>query len=218
MKKSYLISALVLGTSISGFALAQEVHNWRSASGEVWKSASGECWRDASWTPATAAVGCDGAIANKPMTPAPVPASTPAKAAPMAEPAPAPAAAKATPAAPAKFTLAANGIFDSNKSILKAPGKAKLNELITKIKLMNPHYIIAIGYTDASGSDAANLKLSLRRAEAVKAYLVSKGIDKNRIATEGRGKSNPIADNKTKEGRAQNRRVEIEVMESKTAN
>ena len=72
--------------------------------------------------------------------------------------------------------------------------------------------IIAIGHTDSIGSDAYNLKLSVRRAEAVKAYLVSKGIEPNRIYTEGKGKAQPIADNRTAEGRAKNRRVEIEVV------
>ena len=72
--------------------------------------------------------------------------------------------------------------------------------------------IIAIGHTDSIGSDAYNQRLSVRRAEAIKAYLVSKGIEKNRVYTEGKGKSQPIADNRTAEGRAKNRRVEIEVV------
>jgi OOP family OmpA-OmpF porin len=72
--------------------------------------------------------------------------------------------------------------------------------------------VIAIGHTDSIGSNAYNQKLSLRRASAVKAYLVSKGIEANRIYTEGKGETQPVADNRTKEGRAKNRRVEIEVV------
>ena len=72
--------------------------------------------------------------------------------------------------------------------------------------------IIAVGHTDSVGNDAYNQKLSVRRAESVKAYLVTKGIEKNRIYTEGKGEKQPVADNKTKEGRAKNRRVEIEVV------
>ena len=79
-----------------------------------------------------------------------------------------------------------------------------------KVKAINLEVIIAVGHTDSVGSDAYNQKLSLRRSQAVKAYLVSKGIDKTRIYTEGKGEKQPVADNKTKEGRAKNRRVEIE--------
>ena len=72
--------------------------------------------------------------------------------------------------------------------------------------------MIAVGHTDSVGSDAYNQTLSMKRSEAVKAYLVSKGIEKNRVYTEGKGEKQPVADNKTKEGRAKNRRVEIEVV------
>ena len=72
--------------------------------------------------------------------------------------------------------------------------------------------IIAIGHTDSVGSAAYNQKLSLKRAEAVKAYIISKGIEPNRVYTEGKGAKQPIADNKTKAGRSKNRRVEIEVV------
>ena len=72
--------------------------------------------------------------------------------------------------------------------------------------------IIAVGHTDSVGGDEYNQKLSIRRSEAVKAYLVSKGIETNRVYTEGKGEKQPVADNKTAEGRAKNRRVEIEVV------
>ena len=101
--------------------------------------------------------------------------------------------------------------------MLKPEGKAKLDDLTGKIKGVNLEVIIAVGHTDSVGSDAYNQKLSVRRAEAVKAYLVHKGIEKNRVYTEGKGKKQPIADNKTAEGRAKNRRVEIEVVGTKKA-
>jgi OOP family OmpA-OmpF porin len=142
-------------------------------------------------------------------------------------PAPSPAAAQATPAAapaPAtttaqpvatKVTYAADTFFDFDKSVLKPAAKSKLDDLVDKIKSINLEVIIAVGHTDSVGSDEYNQKLSLRRSNAVKAYLVSKGVDKTRIYTEGKGESQPVADNKTKEGRAKNRRVEIEVVGSR---
>ena len=96
--------------------------------------------------------------------------------------------------------------------MLKPEGRAKLDDLVSKIRDVNLEVIIAVGHTDSIGSDAYNQKLSVRRAEAVKAYLVSKGIERNRVYTEGKGEKQPIADNRTKEGRAKNRRVEIEVV------
>ena len=77
---------------------------------------------------------------------------------------------------------------------------------------INLEVVIAIGHTDSIGADAYNQKLSVRRAESVKAYLVTKGVAPNRVYTEGKGEKQPVASNKTKDGRAKNRRVEIEVI------
>jgi len=175
------------------------IDNWQNGTGElVWKNGTNElCWRDANWTPATAAAGCDGAL-----VPAP-----PVAAAPAPAPAPVPPAVAAS-----KVTFAADAFFDFDKYVLKPEGRAKLDDLVSKIKDVNLEVIIAVGHTDWIGTVAYNQKLSVRRAESVKAYLVSKGIEKNRVYTEGKGKSQPIADNRTAEGRAKNRRVEIEVV------
>ena len=96
--------------------------------------------------------------------------------------------------------------------MLKPEGKAKLDDLAGKVKGINLEVVIAVGHTDSVGADAYNQGLSVRRSEAVKAYLVSKGIEKNRVYTEGKGEKQPVADNKTSAGRAKNRRVEIEVV------
>jgi len=208
MKKLNKVAMLFASAALATAAGAQTVDNWKNGSGElVWKNGTNEyCWRDANWTPATAAPGCDGAIAA-----APAPAAAPARSATPA-PAAAPAAAAPAPAVATKVTYAADAFFDFDKAVLKPEGKAKLDDLISKVKGINLEVIIAVGHTDSVGSDAYNQKLSVRRSEAVKAYLVSKGIEKNRVYTEGKGEKQPVADNKTKDGRAKNRRVEIEVV------
>jgi OOP family OmpA-OmpF porin len=173
MKKLNTLAMLIASAALATAAGAQNVDNWRNASAEPWKSANGLCWRDASWTPATAAAGCDGAVAPAPKAaPAPAPAPAPAAApAPKAAPAPAPAPA---PAAATKVTYAADAFFDFNKSVLKPEGKAKLDDLSGKVKAINLEVIIAVGHTDSVGSDAYNQKLSVKRADAVKAYLCLK--------------------------------------------
>ena len=144
--------------------------------------------------------------------PAPAPAPTPAPV-PEVKPAPKPAPEPAKPKPVAeKVTFAADVLFDFDKSVVKPDGKSKLDDLSSKMRGVNLEVVIAIGHADSIGSDAYNQKLSVRRAESVKAYLVSKGIEANRIYTEGKGEKQPVADNKTREGRAKNRRVEIEVI------
>jgi OOP family OmpA-OmpF porin len=215
MKKLNKLAVLFASVALATAAGAQTVDNWRNGAGDlVWKNGAGDlCWRGANWTPATAAKGCDGAIVPKPAVAVapPAPAAKPAPA-----PAPAPVAKPAPVVVPAvaatKVTYAADAFFDFDKSALKPEGRAKLDDLIGKIKGINLEVIIAVGHTDSVGSNSYNQKLSVKRSESVKAYLVSKGIEKNRVYTEGKGETQPVADNKTSEGRSKNRRVEIEVV------
>jgi OOP family OmpA-OmpF porin len=213
MKKFNKVAMVLASAALASVAGAQSVDNWRNGTGEMaWKNGSAEyCWRNANWTPANAVAACDGAIAApKAAAPAPAPAPAPAAA---AAPAPAaPAAPAPAPAAATKVTYAADTFFDFDKSVLKADGKAKLDDLAGKVKAINLEVIIAVGHTDSVGADAYNQKLSVKRADAVKAYLVTKGIEKNRVYTEGKGEKQPVADNKTDAGRSKNRRVEIEVV------
>ncbi len=197
MKKFNIVAMVLVSAALATAAGAQSVDNWRNGTGELaGKNGAGDlCWRGANWTPATAAAGCDGAIAA-PKAAAPAPAPAPARA----------------PAAATKVTYAVDTFFDFNKSVLKADGKAKLDDLAGKVKAINLEVIIAVGHTDSVGSDVYNQKLSVKRADAVKAYLITKGIEKNRVYTEGKGKKQPVADNKTDAGRSKNRRVEIEVV------
>jgi len=212
MKKLNRVASLfAVAAVVSSGAFAQTIDNWRATDGTVWKNGTNElCWRNAFWTPATAAKDCDGAIKPVPVV-APAPPALPPAAAPVPAPAP-----KVVPVPPApvseKVTFAADAFFDFDKSVLKPEAKAKLDDLVSKTGGINLEVIIAVGHTDSVGTDAYNQKLSVQRSEAVKAYLVSKNVEKNRVYTEGKGEKQPVADNKTSEGRAKNRRVEIEVV------
>jgi OOP family OmpA-OmpF porin len=223
-KVAVLFASAALAAPIASMAaahgsMAKSVDNWRSTDGTVWKNGTNElCWRDAFWTPATALEACDGAIKPPPPPPPPAPAIPPAapRVAP-ATPAPAPAPAPRPPAPPPKptsekVTFAADAFFDFDKATLKPEAKAKMDDLVAKTGGVALEVVIAVGHTDSVGADGYNQKLSTARANAVKDYLTSKGIEKNRVYTEGKGEAQPVADNKTKEGRAKNRRVEIEVV------
>jgi OOP family OmpA-OmpF porin len=150
--------------------------------GEVVLSGTGLCWRTGFWTPAAAAKDPAGCKCDKDLLPKEV-----------CEP-PAPRAAAAPTVKPAgdKITVAADALFDFDKATLRPEGKKKLDEVAAKSKQIKLEVIIAVGHTDHFGSDAYNQKLSERRAAAVKTYLVSKGIDANRIYTEGKGEKNPV--------------------------
>jgi OOP family OmpA-OmpF porin len=198
--------SMLLGFALLAFfgvAQAQQttVDNWNSAAGAVRSGADATlCWRDNNWTPATAAADCDGAI-----KPAPV-------AAPAAPRAAAPVAPVATSS---KVTLLADALFDFDKSTLKPEGVQKLNGLVQKLKDVTVEVIIVVGFTDSVGTLDYNKKLSLRRAEAVKAHLVKNGIETSRVYTEGKAYAEPVGDNKTAVGRALNRRSVIEVVGTK---
>ncbi len=187
----------------------------QDARGIIARDPFGLCWRTGYWTPADAVPGCDLPICVEPeklvngkcvAPPPPPPVVAPPPVAPVTPPPPPPAPTSE------KVSFAADALFDFDKAILKAEGKAKMDDMVSKMKGINLEVIIAVGHTDSIGTDEYNQKLSIRRAEAVKAYLQGKGIEANRIYTEGKGEKQPVADNKSTAGRAQNRRVEIEVV------
>jgi len=133
----------------------------------------------------------------------------PEKEAPPPPPAPAPPPPPPPPGKAEPLVTLHGPQFDFNKATLKPAGKKMVDEAVTVMKDKPSMKVSVEGHTDSIGSDAYNLKLSERRAQAVRDYMVSQGIDAARISVKGWGKTKPIASNKTETGRAENRRVEI---------
>ena len=188
MKKTVTTSVLLAGLlAIGSAAIAQTpgidttgtVGYVIDQRGFVAKSGTGLCWRTGYWTPAMAIAECDPDLVKKAEPAATTPGAT------------TPTAATPKPAAQ-KITMAADALFDFNKATLRAEGKAKLDELVAKVKDIKLEVIIAVGHADRLGSDAYNQKLSEKRAASVKEYLVAKGIEANRVYTEGKGEKQPV--------------------------
>jgi OmpA-OmpF porin, OOP family len=181
---------------------------------------AGVCVRTTEWTPARAIVECDPEVAARPAPPKPAVAAAPAPkvvAPPSPKPAPKPVVQK--------FSLSADALFDFDKTVIKPEGRKKLDDLVAALKGSQYDAVAATGHTDRLGSVDYNQRLSLRRADAVRQYLIDKGLDGAKITSLGKGKSQPVtkaADCKGKAGRAlhaclqPDRRVDIEVSGSKT--
>lgn len=203
--------AVVCGAA-SGAAGAQGY--WTGSGQSVWKNGAGQCWRAGTWTPAMATTECDPDLAPKPAArPTPPPA---------ARPAPKPAAKSAAkPAAkPRPVVLRSTVSFASNKSALDDADKAQLEaDIIRRLSLLAAiNYVGVKGHTDRMGSAQYNQKLSERRAAAVKAHLVARGMEASQIEVHGHGKAVPVTDCPESRERkalaaclAPNRRVEVEL-------
>ncbi|MEW5889346.1 MAG: OmpA family protein [Pseudomonadota bacterium] len=223
MKTTHKTLQLVLAAALGAAALSAQAQS--AASGYVQdsrgapaKSGAGLCWRAGYWTPAMATAECDADLAPRPAAaPAPAPAVAPA---------PAPAAA---PVAPKKcdfaYTLKNDETFEFNKAALKPGAQTGLDaEVVAKLASCGSVKVILItGHSDRLGSHSYNQVLSEKRAEAVKAYLVAKGVASDKIETMGAGKTQPVpgvkcADNLKRKDLiaclAPNRRVTIEVQGS----
>jgi outer membrane protein OmpA-like peptidoglycan-associated protein len=136
------------------------------------------------------------------------PAPAPAYVAPAPAPAPAPAYVAPVPAAPQKLVL--EGVnFDFDKATLRQEDMGSLDKDVETLKAWGDVDIEVAGHTDSMGSDAYNMKLSKQRAEAVRNFLISRGVAADRLTAKGYGESQPVADNATEEGRFKNRRVEL---------
>jgi OOP family OmpA-OmpF porin len=175
------------------------------------------CWRQGYWTPQMAIAQCDPDLVPKPAAPPPPPAATPAP----PPPPPAPAPAPPPPPAVQKITLASKALFDFDKAVLKPEGKAAIDsEIISKLSSVQKlELVLVTGHTDRIGSQQYNQRLSERRADAVRDYLVSKGVPRDRIETLGMGKTQPVPGVVCNQKAlkeliaclAPNRRVEVEV-------
>ncbi len=209
-----LITSLVLG-ALALDTNAEEIHAyWQDQNGDYIRSGTGSCVRTGNWTPELANAECDPDLVPRQVSTAPpaeVSDSQPASAEPAA---PAESVAAALPAAAApveKTIVTAETLFDTDRSDIKPSGKATLDELIAQLHDSDSVIIPVVGYASSTGTEEHNLQLSERRAQAVKNYLVSQGIDSDRIDVASRGEQDPVADNSTAQGRALNQRVEIEV-------
>lgn len=204
----------------------------KDSNGDIVRDSWGGCVRTIHWTKKLATAKCEGWPEPVAAAPAPVaapvekPKPAPARAV-MPKPAPVPVVAivapvVAAPVAPEPVKdaeseikvakpLSFSGFFETNGNNLSAKAKQKLDQYVEYLNAHPTEKVVVTGYTDDRGAAAYNQKLSEQRAKAVQSYFTSKGIEANRVTAKGKGESNPIADNGSADGRAQNRRVELDI-------
>jgi OOP family OmpA-OmpF porin len=219
--RSNLIMAILASSSVPALSADPPIAApgyVQDSSGKVVMSGSGACWHTSDWTPAKAVVvGCDGVLAKAiPIPPPPPTAQTQPPAPPVAEGPPLvllpPAVVAASRPVVEKITLDTDTYFDFDKAELKPDGERKLDVIASRLKELKLEVMVAVGHADANGTAAYNENLSRRRAESVKMFFESRGFPADRIQIDGKGESQPVASNATRDGRAKNRRVEVEVV------
>lgn len=181
---------------------------WYDGSGQPIRSGFGECVRSGYFAPNMATEQCGASLAPKKAVAAPTPSGAAALE-------PKAASLPVVVPTPQTVTYKADSFFDFDRTSLKPKATAALLQMLEQAKGTNIEEIRVEGHTDAVGSEGYNLNLSVRRAEAVKELLVQQGVPANAIKTEGFGETQPVANNATREGRAQNRRVTVELIGSK---
>jgi OmpA-OmpF porin, OOP family len=188
-----LILAGITAALLPAVSIAQDTRNQGylvdSYGNNITTSGTGLCWRTSDWTPARSVEPCD-PVAKKAEAPAPrVAAAVPPPEKPAATPPSAPAPARV---APQSISFSADALFAFDKSVLKPEGKAALDDFARQLVDARYETIFVTGHTDRFGSNEYNQKLSVRRANAVKDYLLSRNVPANRISAEGRGKTQPV--------------------------
>jgi OmpA-OmpF porin, OOP family len=176
------------------------------------RNSTGECWRTGYWSVAlaqsTPVVGSDfpaGCICDKDLMPKPVCEPPPVV---VAQPEPAPMAPPPAPVPTSqKVTIPADALFQFDKATLSASGKTTLTEFSDKVKTLNLEAVVAVGHTDRIGSEAYNQKLSERRAQTVKDFLVGQGLPAERVYIEGRGESQPVTTDCTGKDSSKNKKL-----------
>jgi len=204
MKSSLIAKFLAAGSVMAvSVAYAGVTPNLTDSAGNPVRDASGACVQ-------SSGIEHPDCVAKKAEPAKPAAPSAPAAPAKPSGPASPAAAAAAPKSVKQAVTIQAEALFDFDKSVLKPEGKKSIDDAIAKMAKVDVELVIATGHTDSIGTDAYNQKLSERRATSVKEYMVSKGVPAAKVTTLGKGETQPVATNKTKEGRAKNRRVDIE--------
>lgn len=203
--------ALALAAATTSQAMAQTPGSGyvRDSSGNIVRSGFGICVTTGYFNQSLATEECDPSL-RKP--PAPVAAPAPAVA-----PAPAPAAIPVVVPAPQNVSYKADSFFDFDKTAVKPEGQAALRKMLQEAQGATIEQIRVEGHTCSTGPEKYNMGLSVRRAEAVKEFLVKEGVAADKVVTEGFGETQPVAPNTTREGRSQNRRVEVQFVGSRVA-
>ncbi len=228
---SSLVTLLFVSTYSAQAANKSPRGYWVDSSGTIVRSGTGLCVRTGTWEPADAVVpGCDGvplqpaqAVTTENKTAAEVPAAAASAQRPTSAPVTEPVASKSeettkaavVPPPIAKVSLTTDTSFGFDQYSLRPDGINRLKKLHAEIQNAKVDSILATGHTDSIGKASYNKKLSIRRAQAVKDYLVKLGIPSERIFIDGKGATQPVASNKTSQGRARNRRVDVEVIGTK---
>jgi OmpA-OmpF porin, OOP family len=216
--KPILLATLISGGCLVAAPLSFAASDLMSSgyahdnAGSVVRNNSGDCVRTSDWSPQSATAQCNPELLQRTAAPAVVEEAPPVAQTGLSGP---PDTAEIAAIEPQRepININENALFGFDQAVLRNEDRQRLDGVLSQIKNLPENATIQItGYTDSVGSEEYNKGLSMRRAQAAQEYLATtKGVDPNRIVISGMGESNPVASNDTAEGRAMNRRAEIEI-------